>query len=224
MKNEPGIASNHISSVVSLTTANMVDIATVTITIPSAGYVIVDGTCYTEVNGTTGFNGADFQIDMNQGGSQIAGNHVAAGYSQWPDGLGQIYTVHTSKAYYFAMAGTYTFRLEGMQWNGSAGMATGVYPTLHAIYYPTSYGSVTTAVSASEAGQFENPQAIPVTTGSRLTKTELPETIYQVDLRELEIRALKAQAESEKTQRELAEAQLKMQMEKTGRNSPDSDQ
>jgi hypothetical protein len=84
-------------------------------------------------------------------------------------------------------------------------------------YYPTSYGSVTSAVPLSEAQQFESTTPIDMPSdGSQGGITT--EKLYKVDLRELELKAAKARATAEKAERELMEAKIN---EQNGSVNPD---
>ena len=82
---------------------------------------------------------------------------------------------------------------------------------LRAAYYPTSYGQVNASVSQSEASQFESINLKTGLLDQSDENTSQSETFYNVDLRDLEIKAMKARAEAEKAERELLEAQMKQQ-------------
>ncbi len=141
---EPGIASNHYLGGITLTTGAMMDITTVSITIPNAGYIVVYGKCYFHLTGVTSQNTVLIQIDETAGGTwttpyyQYLGNDVYSSASatyRLPANVTRIF---------YKTAGTYTFRLEGMEYNASPATAIVYYPMIHAIYIPTAYGVVTT--------------------------------------------------------------------------------
>jgi hypothetical protein len=99
--------------------------------------------------------------------------------------------------------------MEGMTVSGTSPAATvsAVSATLTATYYPTSYGSVATVVSSAETGEFPSAAAVnvdadptdPATLGNG-------EVLYEVDLRDLELKLARANAEAERARRELEEA------------------
>lgn len=205
---EPGIASANSSATISLTTT-MVDIETVQLTIPTAGYIVLEAQCYVRLSGTTGQNGADIQIDQNSGGSfeipHFAYVHQSAylstGYYRFPVYVQRVYS---------KTQGTYTFRLEGMKSIGSTGSAQVWYPTLTATFYPKSYGSVATVVASSEASQFDNAVAVTADFDEGM---ESSEQLYEVDLRELELENARLRAELKRLQREKDEAEAAQQQE-----------
>ena len=128
----------------------------------------------------------------------------AVGYANTTSGY--TYETATVKEVAFKSAGTYTFYLQGNEYSGNDAAAS-VFPAgtqwLTATYYPRSYGTISTVASSPDG--FEDAQAVSV-------KDEMTgrETVaYQVDLRELELKAARAKAEAERAQRELLEARLK---------------
>ncbi len=74
---EPGIAQGHNGNQVSLANTSsggsMKDLTTVTITIPSDGYIILQGRVVIDLFGTAGDNSGFLQIDETQGGGLIVG-------------------------------------------------------------------------------------------------------------------------------------------------------
>lgn len=213
---EPGIAWNNYAPLiyVALNDSEMVDLVTVSITTPASGYVVVEGMCTAILTGTTSSNYAHFQIDVSPGWTVNCCSFASVGMDSFSSTSFSAFPVSVTNIYYYAQAGTHAFRLEGMSENGIGGTADALVrnSTITAIYYPSSYGQVLTAVSSSEASQFENATPIPraETSGGVANSSE---QVYQVDLRELELKALKAQAEAEIARREFLEAQLKLQQD-----------
>ena len=82
---------------------------------------------------------------------------------------------------------------------------------LTATYYPTSYGSNVLIVSSSEARQFDNAELVN-DAASPASPESGSEQMYKVDVRELELKVAKAEAETQKARTALAEARLKEQM------------
>jgi len=72
--------------------------------------------------------------------------------------------------------------------------------SVSAVYFPTSYGTVSGVIPLAEAGAFEHATRVEPMPG-------MPDTqpLVVVDMRELEMRALRAEAAAEKARRELAE-------------------
>jgi len=207
---ESGIAATNSGVSTTLTTAAMIDIDTAGITIPSSGYIVVEGKAFVNCSGTTSSNIATVQMDETSGGGVTNPYAVYAGLSGYADGTANWFPVYVTRTYY-KTAGTYTFRMEGRQEPGSAGSADVWWPMLNATYYPTSYGSVTTLVSSAEASSFE--KALPVVKlASSDPRTATASTqYYQVDLRELELKAARLTAQIERAKRELIETQIARQ-------------
>ncbi|PWB68509.1 hypothetical protein C3F09_11525 [candidate division GN15 bacterium] len=214
MWNEPGLAANNTTSGLNLTIA-MTDQATVTVTIPTAGYVLLFGKAFFSMGGTRGTNYAYAQIDETSGGGTDAPYYVAAGTDSAISTGSLFYPIAVQRVYYKASAGSYTFRLEAMEYptNGAGANTICYHPMLTAVYLPTSYGTVNTFLSAAQRGEFETSEAVATDTPAGPADPSGQQTLYQVDLRELEMRAVKAQAEAERMQRELMEARLQQQLE-----------
>jgi hypothetical protein len=208
---EPGLASNFSASMVlsPLTTAAS-DLTTVSITIPAPGYISLSGQVMATVSGSD----AAFANRVVAEISETAGISPTSPYRCWydflgnPNGLGAI-PINCQRVFYKASAGTYTFRLQGNKVYTTPVYTS--YPILTAVYYSTSYGSVVTAVSTAEVGDFES--ATLVGSGEAQPINEAPRIdMYMVDLRELELKVAKSRAETERLGRELAEARLKEQL------------
>jgi len=207
MWNEPGIACNG-SSVSKILYGTMEDLSTVTITTPAAGYIVVQGKAGGEIHGTRSANFGVVQIDETPGGSYNYPDFVTFGAdstvtTNWYDFPVYVHRIYSKPA------GTYTFRVEGMASSSNGvGAVTRCYNTMIlATYYSTSYGNVNTLVSSNEREQFDN--AVPeITSEFGPANSTGPQTLYRVDLRELELKAARAQAAAERAQRELLEAKL----------------
>jgi hypothetical protein len=201
---EPGIVSTQSIGGLILTTT-MQDLETVTITTPAPGFISLAGSSSIQCSGTTGFNLGYLQIDETAGGSPtppydiVYGNTgtVSSGSVYWP--------VHAQRVY-FKAAGTYTFRLEACMnsSNGIGAAQSGSYPRLTAYFFPTSYGSVVAIASNGDAEEFTSARAVSIV--DPLTHTT--QSVQQVDLRELELKAAKTRADAETAARKLAEAKL----------------
>lgn len=141
---EPGIVANQLSGGVLLNTTSMIDITTVSITIPSAGYIVLYGKCFLQFTGVTTQNTALVQIDETSGGTWIIPYYHYLGNDAYPNSTGYYRFAANLTRIYYKVAGTYTFRLEGQAYNSAPAEARVWYPMLHAIYIPTSYGTVVT--------------------------------------------------------------------------------
>jgi hypothetical protein len=205
IQDEPGIAADNNSLDFTLTD-EMLGLISLSITIPTSGYIVVEGKCYGETYGTTGGNYGYVQIDETPGGIDAypyyarfgLGNHAGTGHNFFP--------VYVTRVYQKS-AGTYTFYMEGIAdpFNGAGAVTKTWDHMITATFYPTSYGSVSTLVASGEAGQFEN--AVPeITTRTSPDGAATTQTMYRVDLRELELKEARLEAELEKTRRELLEA------------------
>jgi len=137
---EPGIAYEINNGSVALVTAEMTDIAVISITVPAAGYIDVEGTCFVMFSGTTGANQAIFQIDQTAGGTYTM-HEARAGFDAYTVSTDNVFPVYVTRLYSVA-AGTYTFRLEGLAQNGSPAVATVWYGKVKATYFPKNYGTV----------------------------------------------------------------------------------
>jgi len=206
---EPGIAQSHNNGGVDFysgTSAATVDVLSVSLTIPAAGYIVltadaqfglfsesaVAGTQITAVSGSP----ADWSHYFYVGGPGASSGTVSPGYVP----------VSIHRTYYEAAAGTYTFYFQA--WNDyNATWAYAWSPTFTALYVPTSYGSVATAATA-DLPRFESgtPTA---SAGNGPGKPAVSGAL--VDLRELELRATRERLQAEQAERQLIEARLARQ-------------
>lgn len=210
MLNEPGIAAQQYDIVRTLTSTTMEDIQAVTITIPTAGYIVVTAKAWGLHLGTNDVAYSYAQIDETAGGSPEYPYYTIWGFTQSVGGS-QYESIYTQRVYY-KDAGTYIFLLEACRGNTSTGAIHRIAdPIVIATFYPTSYGDVATFVSSSEAGEFDNAE---FRSGSRTVDgvTEYTETNVKVNLNELEIKAKRLREEIEKQQIELEGTERLMQM------------
>jgi len=150
ISDEPGLAQNRSANIIALNNISMTDLVTVTLTTPAAGFIFLMGRTSLTMQNTTAENRAHLQIDETTGGVLIGGIYSTVGFESYPT-TGAYNFNCTSQRTYFKTAGTYTFRLEALQvtTSGSANINAS-YPILTAMYFPTSYGSVTTAGEKSD--------------------------------------------------------------------------
>jgi hypothetical protein len=145
------------------------------------------------------------QIDETAGGGVDAAHNVRAGFSTTANILPMHLPISARRTYLKSAAGTYTFRLEARLEGTSDGAASLTYPVLTALYVPASYGAVNQLVSTGEASAFPETRKNVTVTTSDVGAT----TAAMVDLRELELRAARAEAEAQRTARDAAEARAR---------------
>jgi hypothetical protein len=195
--------------------STMTDLATLTITIPSDGYIVLQGRCTFQAEGSFWHNLVRVQIDEAAGGPDVPTHYSEAGWFTGDDEDGLVTTsssgstsffhrsesIYTDRVYY-KPAGTYTFRIEGRAHDDNSSYAVSRIRNafVTATFHPTSYGPVETAVSGVNAGEFDF--ASPIDMGPEGSGG------YKVDLRALELETLRLQAQLERARRELAEARL----------------
>jgi hypothetical protein len=196
---EPGIVHSENISAVVFNKTSMSDIVTISITIPTDGYIFVMGRCTSELWGTTSSNQAYIQIDETAGGLQ-SGVYVLLGAGSFATATAHEYPVYVDRVYYKS-AGTYEFRLEGMMRANANGSGDAYYSTITATFYPTSYASVKT-ISADYS---DHAEAEAVTTIDPFTKAE--KTMYEVDLRYYELKAKEAKIKALEAELELRQAE-----------------
>ena len=142
---EPGLAEVRNSTTHSLAgITTMTSIATLTITIPAAGYIVLEGKSIGWLGGVTGQNELYMQIDDTEGGGLISTYWTKAGLGAYASTSNSFFPVSCQRTF-SKNAGTYTFYLEAQSVSGNqAGATTNLYTTqLRAIFYPTVYGAVT---------------------------------------------------------------------------------
>jgi hypothetical protein len=196
---EPGISQDRFVGTRTVVGGAFNDNVSTTLSTPASGYVVVEGAGQHVYGGTNNAqNWADCWISMGASATDVDPNYAVrsgiTGYSGTPalPTLSEVVSVHRT---FFLGAGTYTFHFESKGQSVGGGTNQIVNPTITATYYPTSYGTVNAIVSGPEASPFA--KAAPVGGASAL-----------VDLRELELRAAKADAEAERAQRAVLEARL----------------
>jgi hypothetical protein len=200
---EPGIVAGVRSLSLGLT-STVSDIVTVTITIPSSGYIVLLGTAELTTAGTTSFNDVGIQIDETAGGLLTAPYYSRFGLGGYVNTSAN-YIPLTVQRTYFKSAGTYTFRLEGNN-TTSGGTATCNFAKLTAMYFATSYGSVATMASSGSDVSGARPVEVsdPSRTGDRTS------TQYEVDLSVLELKAKEAKLAAIKAEKERIQAELEL--------------
>jgi hypothetical protein len=203
---EPGISQGKVNEFATVTsTMAMADVVTTTITIPATGYIHLTAHAQAGLGGTTGSNYVIAQIDETAGGTEDMNHSEFVGAFAFAGTLNN-YMPYSNTRTYLKAAGTYTFRLEAQK-QGGGGSAYFYNPTLTAIYLPTSYGTVTTAVTAAEAADF---QRIERTVSAGQSGRRGGDGAL-VDLRELELKAARMREAATAAERDLLHARLEAQ-------------
>ncbi len=202
----PGIAQARSgSSVTGFTNSVMLDLEVVSVTIPGPGYIFLTGRGLVRFNSSdnTESQGFIMQIDTAELGGLSSGNYSETFLTEFTSTALYIYDQTATRTYFKSTAGTYDFRLEGML-DRSNRTVTVFWPIITAIYIPTSIGTVETAGRlAGGAGQSNSNNRISVDNSTSNVPT--------IDLRELELKAVRARLETEKAERSLLEAQSKIE-------------
>jgi len=179
--NEPGVAQGINTGTVSLTTDGVtVPVATRTITCPAAGYILA-----------------------------IASAHVTFEkklYIHSSMATSILSFIASSQKIFSAVAGPNAlYVLARKDFGANAPDVSDI--TLSLLYVPTSYGTVSAVVSASEAENFESAEMTTVRHRND-DGSYSEQVLYEVDLRELEVRAARKEAEAERARRQLLEARM----------------
>lgn len=188
---EPGLAQAHNSGRTDIfATGPVMDILSVTITTPAAGYIVVDAGAMHGIAGNgTQMNEASFTIKDTPGGGLDFSNYQVSGFfTAAPSGLFR--TPISMKRTYFRSAGTHTFYFQGYAANPGLLQNYLWNTTLTATYFPTSYGTVSTVVTADDAAR-EGLEGRSVAASSAPGGEHTPADAVVVDLRALELRAAK---------------------------------
>jgi len=201
IQNEPGIA---VSLGNNTLYSSMTTLDTITITIPAAGYIIVDARGGIFTTTPDEYISAAVQIDETEGGDF---DPYYSTYGSSDSGIAHD-AFYISRVYY-KPAGTHSFLFEGLSSYTGSGLAWASVDNLMmtARYYPTAYGDVEVYVSPAAAAAFD--QATPIAADNNNSSSRLrPADGYRVDLRELELKATRARLAAEQAERELLEAQM----------------
>ena len=140
---EPGIAQGQPFTIIPLSDSIMTELTTVSLVTPVAGFVFVQGRTNINLDSTTGSNYAFMQIIVNSTGDTVSGIYSKVGASNYSTS-GQYSFNCTAQRTFFLTAGPQTFRLEA-KFTASSGSAeaSAAFPILTAIFFPTSYGTIT---------------------------------------------------------------------------------
>lgn len=207
---EPGLvqARNLSSSGIILSTFGMQDLVTVTVTTPASGYILLRGRASCAMDGSDSTNIVRMQIDETVGGTVQPAMATMIGFEGIDSSGVHFYNCSIERTY-FKSAGTYLFRLEGMQTPESSGSAVMNFPVLTAMYFPSAYGAVSTVTS--DPGDHPDAKAVTLIglDGGTLTA-------YEMDLRYFEEKARAARIAKQKAELEALRAQMELDQARQG--------
>ena len=212
---EPGLAAAVSPNQFALTQKATVPqlLTQVTINIPASGYVLLRGSASLKTGGSSQRNQAYLQITDVSGQSLLPSARLAGpGENDAPTKF-HFFDLDVDQIY-FRDAGTYTFYLEGLAHplNGSGATTVLERPTVIATYFPTSYGAVSGFVTSAESGQFQVAEAITWPIAGDSLSSVTSNQYYKVDLRELEVAAMRARTQAAILEKQLLEAKLQQQV------------
>jgi hypothetical protein len=219
MLDEPGAAQSvNAGSVSLITNGVLVPLSTRTITCPAAGYILAIASAEVLIPHTTsstdlltfGVSLTSSSLDADQSKQLQLSTSIPAGTFSYIVSSQKIFPAVPGANLVWALGrkdlGLNNHSIENI--------------TLSILYVPTSYGTVSTLVSESEAGSFESAEAT-IIRQSNQDGSYSEQVLYEVDLRELEVKAARLQAEAERAERELAEARLSAQGEEVSLDPAD---
>jgi hypothetical protein len=212
---EPGLAAAVSPNQFALTQKATVPqlLTQVTINIPASGYVLLRSSASLKTGGSSQRNQAYLQITDVSGQSLLPSARLAGpGENDAPTKF-HFFDLDVDQIY-FRDAGTYTFYLEGLAHplNGSGATTVLERPTVIATYFPTSYGAVSGFVTSAESGQFQVAEAITWPIAGDSLSSVTSNQYYKVDLRELEVAAMRARTQAAILEKQLLEAKLQQQV------------
>jgi hypothetical protein len=200
---EPGIAQNRSGSCDIIdSVSTMEDVLTITLTIPTEGYIVLLGHAQAEFNGTLTDNRLDIQIDETAGGGTATGRFLRTGLSAYSGTSYMDFDISLQRTY-FKSAGTHTFRMEARHLSGGPGTARVCFPTITAMFFPTSYGTVSTIA--------DNPDDHPeyrASASDGLGGDEPSQGAYEIDLRYYELKARETRQRALEAELELQRARM----------------
>lgn len=200
---EPGIATDFLNTYTEVTsTIYMETITSITIDVPADGYVVIAANYFVQFLGSRDGKSVYVQLDDAEGGLVEAPNYqyttidsfLTAGYYTYPQSVERSFIVEE---------GEHTFYLESRIGAVGTGEVSIGRPRLIAKYFPTGYGTVKSLVS--DAGEFDNSTPVQVVDEDGNTQTA-----YEVDLRELELKAKAKKIAAQKAYIEQLEAEQEL--------------
>jgi hypothetical protein len=202
---EPGLASDINSSGAAISAAGVTNIVYASITIPNAGYIIATGSGVGAISGTSHGN-IILGLETTYSGEPTGPYDVSYGSNNaaQTEYTTSWYPIYIERSFYYANSTTVNIFFNARR-NYTDGTATVYYGKVRLLYIPTSYGSISKIASADDAADFEN--TVPVQVSDLEGKNAA--TMFEVDLRELELKAKEARIKALKAELELQQAKEK---------------
>lgn len=156
---EPGLASARTAAAITLTQFSPAfsGLIATTITTPAPGFIVVRGGGNVETTGTSKRNQAYLQIAQTVGSTVVDASAALAGNGDH-DGPSAIdyFSVSTERIFQLP-AGTHTLWLEAQAHplNATAAVTRVVNPYVTALFFPTSYGAVSTTAMPSNNSEIQ---------------------------------------------------------------------
>jgi len=204
---EPGITSKATGdyTIVTVYPTTPVAVDSITITTPTVtGYVVLEAGGVIQMGHTTGTSSSSAMTISDTWGDYSSGS-AAEGrqrrYIASAVGSGDDFSNFYCSRVVLA-SGPSKYYLNAYVFTGTGAFIR--YKWIRATYYPTSYGSVTVMAPTLEPSASINISGSPQQLEARV----------EIDLRDMEIRALRARAAAEEAERELQEAQRAKMEEK----------
>ncbi|MCK5125245.1 MAG: hypothetical protein KAR42_03225 [candidate division Zixibacteria bacterium] len=208
--NEPGIDRTSYNLVDGISsTTEMENVHSITIKPPGPGYVYVSAKFQVALYNTMGLNGVYFQIDTLEGGRTKFPNCAYINQSAFPDDGYYYFTSSTDQIYFVNDSSERTYHLEAMKHSSATGSVSIEYPKITVMFFPTSYAPVKSITT--DPNGFKDAIPIQIQTTDKDGHTT---TAYEVDLRELELKAKEAKIASQKAYIEQLEAERELERAK----------
>jgi len=194
IQDEPGLGHGTLAQI--MLSTSLMDITSVELNVPASGYVYVFARCDLDIYGHTENSGVILNISSTADisfGDWLSFTQSKLGYDRREPSV-------VDAVFYCSTSGAHTFAFEGSKLSAT-GSARAMNVSLTAFYYPTSYAAVKTLVS--DPGDF--PDAVPVPVYDN-EGNPTGESKYEVDLRNLEIKAKQERIEALEAELELQKA------------------
>lgn len=212
--NEPGMAREIGAGGIEIDSAGITNINAASIVVPGAGYVVALAFGYGQIlSDDSGLCGS-LLVGLETSDTTPPTQPVAWGSGEEDIGINVFRwsSIAVEQTFGVFSSGEYSYYLNAKR-GWPKGTAYFFNSKIILLYFPTAYGAVSSIISSGDASEFE--KAVPANIEPSLADPKNTTTMkYKVDLRELEIRALKAQLEAVKAQRQLEAARE--------RHNPDS--
>ncbi len=206
MLDVPGLSQGINNSGVTLTGQTTMTVDSTTITIPAAGYIVVEAFSEAGFFNTTGANQLCYGIDSLPPPAFDYGHYACVGLLGYPNtNFGNYFPVAASRTFYCG-PGTHTFWFKAFDDSSPSGDKYLWEPVITAIYFPRAYGAVNAVVAPEENPGFSTAAQAASNFQQAGSLTKPVGSV--VDLRELELKVTKLREEAERAENELLRAKM----------------